>query len=963
MRIVTALLLALMLMLAGCSSGGTGSVFVDATGGVTIVVTSGAGVGIAGATVRLGDRAAVSNSDGICTFDGVPVGATTVQVTKPGFAPVDTTVSVEKDAEINGNLSLVQLSSEAEYDVIVVGAGTSGVSAVIQAARMGVKVALVEETDWIGGQMTAAAVTSLDEGFPRTRTGIFQEFIERVGEHYRLRGKATGTAYFDPTVIAFEPAVGQRILYKMIHGVAGSAEKSSRIDLYLRSRVESVIKTGNAVSGVILEDGSHLKGKVVVDATEYGDIIPLAGVRYRAGNSSSDNLDSDACLNPITWTAVVRKHLNGLDPRFLMMTSPPGYDGIREHFRSSVTNDGNFRSKAPVSFFYHNAWRGMPDSLSSVNYDASPGNEQKITKTGVNWFNDYPVTVQYLEDRAYRQHVNDDARLKTLQFLYYLQKDLGQTDWSVATEEGFDTPYNVEKNRNSAIPAGMKPILDHFPPIPYVRESRRAIGIMTLNAADIRRDGAKTFKNFPTALAVGNYPVDLHGCARESDLDCGDTSADISTDWTINPPVPGLFQVPFETFIPEVVDGFLVAEKNISVSRLVQAAIRLQPITMMTGQAAGALAAVAVQQGVHPREVQPLDVQWKLLEAGCQLSLHNLPDVPVTHPYWKHIQLALLYNIVGYGGETFNVNGSMRLYDLAGLMNNAFGITPSISAPDAPATRADFAVILAQAMGLDQAGVPSAQAFADIPATHPAYRSVQILDSLGVFAGMTGNPRRFMPDALLTRGEISFFTVTAALKAKKSNMHNVSLTQTDSRGPTGSVVINGGSAITNTTTVTLTIAASDADGAVSQLQVRKDGTDWFPWEPFASSRKVTLSEGDGVKSIQVRFRDASGNVSLIYGDTIVLDTSLPTGSVLIDNGAQTTTSTEVLLTLTATDTSGVTEMQFSKDGSNWFAWEPFTKQRKVTLVNGPGVNTIYVRFRDGTGNVSTTYSDSISLAP
>ena len=48
-----------------------------------------------------------------------------------------------------------------DYNVVVVGAGTSGVSAAIQAAKMGAKVALLEETDWVGGQMTAAAVSTM----------------------------------------------------------------------------------------------------------------------------------------------------------------------------------------------------------------------------------------------------------------------------------------------------------------------------------------------------------------------------------------------------------------------------------------------------------------------------------------------------------------------------------------------------------------------------------------------------------------------------------------------------------------------------------------------------------------------------------------------------------------------------------------------------------------------------------
>ena len=65
----------------------------------------------------------------------------------------------------------------AEYDVVVAGAGTGGCGAAIQAARLDCRVLLLEETDWIGGQMAAAGVTTMDEDsvwmkFPVRERGI-----------------------------------------------------------------------------------------------------------------------------------------------------------------------------------------------------------------------------------------------------------------------------------------------------------------------------------------------------------------------------------------------------------------------------------------------------------------------------------------------------------------------------------------------------------------------------------------------------------------------------------------------------------------------------------------------------------------------------------------------------------------------------------------------------------------------
>ena len=108
----------------------------------------------------------------------------------------------------------------------------------------------------------------------------------------------------------------------------------------------------------------------------------------------------------------------------------------------------------------------------------------------------------------------------------------------------------------------------------------------------------------------------------------------------------GNFQVPMNILIPRNIDGLILAEKNLSMSRLVSGALRLQPITMMTGQAAGALAAVAVTQNIQPRYVKAIHVQSALLKAGVNLSLCTYSDVPPEHKRYRSVQLANLYRLL-----------------------------------------------------------------------------------------------------------------------------------------------------------------------------------------------------------------------------------------------------------------------------------------------------------------------------
>ncbi len=182
--------------------------------------------------------------------------------------------------------------------------------------------------------------------------------------------------------------------------------------------------------------------------------------------------------------------------------------------------------------------------------------------------------------------------------------------------------------------------------------------------------------------------------------------------------------------------------------------------------------------------------------------------------------------------------------------------------------------------------------------------------------------------------------------------------------PTGSVEINGGAALTGAADVTLALTWDDGDGSgVTKMRFSNDGATWSAWENPAASKAWTLAAGDGYKTVRAQFRDKAGNVSLAYSDYIVVDTTAPTGTIVINGGAETAPNPDALLTLTWDDAggSGVTRMRFSNDGATWSPWEPVVADRGWTLVPGSGYRTVRVQFRDRMGNVSDRYSDYIKL--
>jgi hypothetical protein len=673
-------------------------------------------------------------------------------------------------------------------DVVVFGAGTGGVAAAIQAARLGARVVLVEETDWVGGQATAGGVSTMDQGPFANDTGVYAEWIARVEAHYAALGKRARRCGIR-AVPCMEPSVGQAILRAML--------AEAGVTLYERAAptAASTVARGGRRALVAVEAAQgqrslRFEADVFVDATEYGDLLPLVPVRYRAGNATSDALDRGACVQDVTYAPSIKRYPGGAPPDLRIEDPPPGYGPeVEAKFAAIVARGGRdwdaegWGAGYPVDWTTHVSYRATPDS--SAPGDSVPGDSRTITKTGVNWANDFRYTVADLEDRRFE--ANCAARLHTLQFLYYAQHVLGETEWSVANDEGYATPYNVEQNDCPGIAGPLDAIERHFPPMPYVRESRRMVGLHTLTASEIRRPSPTPF---PTSVAVASYAVDLHACDAEADLERAlERASDRPAGF-----VGGAFQIPFESFVPEDVDGLLPAEKNLSQSRLVSGATRLQPSTMHTGQAAGAIAALASRTGRAPRDVNPLEAQLALVDAGLHVGVHTFADVPRGTFYWPAVELASARGIlVGRAAGHFGAAEPMsraqaavwlaRLLDLdttppprpsfddvpAGHFAYAFveavrraGLTSGCSAspprycPEDPLSRAQAATMLARGLGFDPAAVPAAPRFDDVPAGSPHFAAVQWLASHGIVSGCAAG--RFCASDPLSRGQAALLT-------------------------------------------------------------------------------------------------------------------------------------------------------------------------------------------------------------
>lgn len=568
--------------------------------------------------------------------------------------PVYNSYPLIKPVENPESLTTAFEHLQNQYDIVIAGAGTGGWAAAIQAARMGKSVLLLEETDWIGGQMAAAAVTSMDESGPLIRErGIYREFHESMVAHYYSQDKCPFMAYYwgrntqNQQEGGYEPLVARNMLYGFLADArkqAAEAAPQGRLDLLLRTTVTSVSKKGNTITGVTVSQwnepdqrqAKRLACKILIDATEYGDVIPLTGAPYRVGNTKSEDRNYAGAVQDHTYTAVIREYPGGIPERLRLTVPPPDYDKYSKNFRSRILSGDWGLHRGARMFRAELAWRGMADSHSPLTGKSS---QLRHTLTGLNGGNDYPTSVGTLELEEQRLADERDGINRTLSKIYYLQNELG-VPWSVAEEQGFNTAYNRYRMKKRGVDEALLPIAMHLPQLPYVRESRRIQGIQTLVADDLQR--WENAKHQPTSIAVGDYYMDLHRTDEYYEKDLDQEEYDISG---------GPFQVPFEVFIPLKLDGFLPAEKNFSQSRLVNGATRLQPITMLTGQAVGTIAALAVDKGVQPRKLNPIVVQLALLDNGVTLVPRWYTDIEWNTELWKATQLLSLYQLLDSKGE------------------------------------------------------------------------------------------------------------------------------------------------------------------------------------------------------------------------------------------------------------------------------------------------------------------------
>jgi hypothetical protein len=491
-----------------------------------------------------------------------------------------------------------------QADVLVVGGGTAGTAAALQAARRGAKTILVSQWSMLGGMLTSAAVCAPDGNeLVAFQTGIWGAFLHELN-HRQPQGLDNAWVSF----FTYHPQIAANIFADWV--------KSEPNLLWIPElQLLEVIKKRNIITEVRF-NSCTIHAKIILDATELGDLLELAEIPYRWGWELQDQWQEPSA--PIELST-------------LMKTTPvqaPTWVFIMQDF-----GEGNIAPEIPIPpidtpELFTNAWKNY-DTESFLNYGRLPDN-----KFMINWpiqGNDYDQNLDRLiGSSSERWQFWQESFYHSLSFARFIQIKLGRR-YGLAT--GI---FPIENRPNFNINPD---ILSAFALHPYYRESRRIEGLTTI----IEQDILPVEKGYTAALplnqigdceaiAIANYTNDHH--YTQFQLPLQPKSLRWGGRWTGTP-----FTIPYRALIPINTENLLVCEKNISVSHIANGATRLQPVVLGIGQAAGMAAALCIEQGIQPQELSVRTLQNALLtDSIAPQAVIPLFNLPPNHPDWLYWQ-------------------------------------------------------------------------------------------------------------------------------------------------------------------------------------------------------------------------------------------------------------------------------------------------------------------------------------
>ena len=470
-----------------------------------------------------------------------------------------------------------------EYDVVVVGGGVSGCAAAIASARAGAKTILIERFGVLGGMMNVSGPPGWSFSLLWNNRGeqIIAGILEET--HHRLEKEGHALPYPKPEDRYFmysyafvDPDWWGLLIFQMM--------TENKVELLLHSLAVDVVKEGDAVKGVIVENTSGrmaVMGKVIIEATGEGDIAVRAGVPFTKIDRTKEEIDPPSItfhMDGVDWDKVTA-YMKENPEEFVMDTfglkPPPREEAIRKKQLEQLKNA-----------------RSVLDLVKSGTLGAVMLN--KLTRKALDngdfhQYGDLGFFFTPREGGAMQAEFQHSAQVP----------DCDTTDVRELTAGEVEARRQAVialKAARKYIPGFENAYLTRLTSYMRTREGRHFIGDYQMTSDDVAE--ARKFKD---VIGKSGMNAQRGGPFHSASYPGGSMNIDPNRKrWS--PPDGGSYDIPYRCLVPKNVENMLITGKLMSTTEDFKRDVL--PDNMVYGQASGVAAAVCVKKGVTPRQLE-----------------------------------------------------------------------------------------------------------------------------------------------------------------------------------------------------------------------------------------------------------------------------------------------------------------------------------------------------------------------
>lgn len=498
-------------------------------------------------------------------------------------------------------------------DLVVYGGTPAGITAAIQAKKMGLTVIVAEFGDTIGG-MTASGLGATDLGVEDAIGGLSKTFYQEIAKYYGKEKQYT-----------FEPKAAKAVFDKWI--------KEYEIDVYYRQHLTDVKKKNGKIIEIVMEDGTRYQGNIYTDSTYEGDLLARADVSYCVGRES--NASYQEIYNGIQFGAPHHKFDKWIDP-YVVEGDPKsglleginednpkllGYQGKGDHriqaynFRVCLTKDEKNKITFPkpkhyraeryellLRYIHAGVWDAMNLHTMLPNGKTDLNNYGAFSSDHIGANFDWPDGSYERREEIYQDHVNYNVGL-----LYFLANDKR-------------VPKDIRNEVSSwGLPRDEFGCTGHWPHHLYIREGRRMISDYIMSDKNCLQQ-----EFVDDSVGLASFHMDSHNCRRVV------IDGRVVNEGDVQVPTPP-YEISYQSIRPKKAECTnLLVPVCLSASHIAYGSIRMEPVFMILGQAVGVAAVLAHK---HNKTVQDVDydaLKSTLIEYGQVVNwTKNMNDDPI----------------------------------------------------------------------------------------------------------------------------------------------------------------------------------------------------------------------------------------------------------------------------------------------------------------------------------------------